>query len=86
MSSLLFGLDHFSLCVYGKKGVRTSLVVQWLRLRAPNAGELGLIHGQGNRSHMSQLRVCMQQLRPGIAKIQNNNDKINFKKRKEWVL
>ena len=30
----------------------TSLVVQWLRLRAPNAGGLGSIPGQGTRSHM----------------------------------
>ena len=35
----------------------TSLVVQWLRLHAPNAGSLGSIPGQGTRSHMPQLRV-----------------------------
>ena len=29
-----------------------SLVVQWLRLRAPNAGGLGSIPGQGTRSRM----------------------------------
>ncbi|TEA38184.1 hypothetical protein DBR06_SOUSAS110021, partial [Sousa chinensis] len=29
-----------------------SLVVQWLRLCAPNAGDPGLIPGQGTRSHM----------------------------------
>ena len=34
----------------------TSLVVQWLRLCAPNAGGLGSIPGQENRSHMLQLR------------------------------
>ena len=39
----------------------TSLVVQWLRLHAPNAGDPGLIPGQGTRSHMPQLR-------PGTAK------------------
>ena len=39
-----------------KKGEETSLVVQWLRLHAPNAGDLGLIPGQGTRSHMLQLR------------------------------
>ena len=32
--------------------VGTSLVVQWIRLHAPNAGVLGLIPGQGTRSHM----------------------------------
>ena len=31
-------------------------MVQWLRLRSPNAGGLGLIPGQGTRSHMLQLR------------------------------
>ena len=30
----------------------TSLVVQWVRLRTPNAGGLGSIPGQGTRSHM----------------------------------
>ena len=39
----------------------TSLVVQWLRLHAPSAGGLGLIPGQGARSHMLQLK-------PSIAK------------------
>ena len=46
----------------------TSLVVQWLRLHAPNAGSLGSISGQGTRSHMLQLRVRMPQLGPGTAK------------------
>ena len=41
----------------------TSLVVQWLRLHAPNAGGLGSIPGGGTRSHMPQLRVCMLQLK-----------------------
>ena len=35
-----------------KKNSQTSLVVQWVRLRAPNAGALGSIPGQGTRSHM----------------------------------
>ena len=30
----------------------TSLVAQWLRLYAPNAGGPGSIPGQGTRSHM----------------------------------
>ena len=34
----------------------TSLVVEWLRLCAPNAGGLGSIPDQRTRSHMSQLR------------------------------
>ena len=32
--------------------VRTFLVIQWLRLRAPNAGEPGSNPGQGTRSRM----------------------------------
>ena len=37
--------------------IRASLVVQWLRLQAPDAGSLGSILGQGDRSHMSQLKI-----------------------------
>ena len=36
---------------------------QWLRLHTLNAGDLGLILGQGTRSHMLQLRVCGLQLK-----------------------
>ena len=46
----------------------TSLVVQWLRLCAPNAGGLGSIPGQGTKFHMLQLRVHMPQPRLGTAK------------------
>ena len=35
-----------------KINVGTSLVAQWLRLRAPNAESPGSIPGQGTRSHM----------------------------------
>ena len=38
-----------------------SLVVQWLRFLAPNAGGPGLNPGQGTRGHMLQLRVRMSQ-------------------------
>ena len=41
----------------------TSLVVQWLRLCALNAGGPGSIPGQGTRSCMSQLRPRMPQLK-----------------------
>ena len=34
-----------------------SLIVQWLRHYAPNAGGLGLIPGQGTRSHVQQLKI-----------------------------
>ena len=44
-----------------KKEQGTSLVVQWLRLHAPNARGPGIIPGRGARSHMLQPR-------PGAAK------------------
>ena len=45
-----------------KKGhFGTSLVVQWLRLHSPKAGDPGLISGQETRSNMPQRR-------PGAAK------------------
>ena len=37
-------------------------MVLGLRLHAPNTGDMGSIPGQGTRSHMLQLRVCMLQL------------------------
>ena len=40
-----------------------SLVVQWLRLLAPSAADLGSNLGQGIRSLMPQLRVRMLQLK-----------------------
>ena len=43
----------------------TSLMVKWvrMRLRAPHARGVGSIPGQGTRSHMPHLRVCMPQLK-----------------------
>ena len=41
-----------------KTEIKTSLVIQWLRLRAPSAGGLGSIPGQGTRLHMLQLGSC----------------------------
>jgi len=32
------------------------MVIQWLRLHVPNGEGLGLIPGQGTRSHMQQLK------------------------------
>ena len=40
-----------------REGVGTSLVIQCLRIHTPNASSMGLIPGQGTRSHMLQLRV-----------------------------
>ena len=69
----------------------TSLVVQWLRLRAPNAGDLGSIPGQGTRSHVPQLRVHMLQLKipHAAAKILRATAKTRcsqnkLKKIKDW--
>ena len=41
--------------------LETSLVAQWLRLHAPNAGGQGLSPVEGTRFHMPQLRACMLQ-------------------------
>ena len=48
---------------YQEKLVGTSLLVQWLRLHAPNAGDQGSVSGQGTRSRMLQLRARMPQLK-----------------------
>ena len=46
----------------------TSLVIQWVRLCATNAGGPGSIPGQGTRSRTWQQRSRVPQLRPGAAK------------------
>ena len=48
---------------WSKKGV-----VQWLRLRPPKAGGLGLIPVRATRSHMPQQKGQMLQLRPSTVK------------------
>ena len=48
-------------------------MVQWLRLHTPNAGDLGLISGQGTRACMPQLRDFMLQLRPGTIHTHKKN-------------
>ena len=53
--------QRVSLC-YPKGLCGLSLVPQWLRLCAPNAGGPALISDQGARSHMLQRRVRMPQL------------------------
>ena len=40
-----------------KKVCGISLIVQWLRLRAPKAGGLGSIPVQGTTSHVPQLKI-----------------------------
>ena len=52
-----------------KCGSRISLVVQWLRLHTPNAGDPSLIPGLGTRSHMLHLKnPCVPQLRPSATR------------------
>ena len=50
-------------CISKMKGPRTSLVVQWLRLCALNAGGQGLIPVYATISHMPQLGVSMLKLK-----------------------
>ena len=47
--------DRDGTCTKETESRGTSLVVQWPRLQVPNAAKLGLIPGQGTRSHMLQL-------------------------------
>ena len=49
--------------------------VQWLRLNAPNAWVLGLIPGQGSRSHMPQLS--------SYDLVQLNKQKLKLNKKNE---
>ena len=54
-------MDHFSSM---KRNEGTSLVAQWVRLRAPNAGGPGSIPGQGIRFRIhAKTRVRMLQLK-----------------------
>ena len=63
LSCLDFGLSELIQSLDIKFSLGTSLVVQCLRLHAPKAGDPGSIPGQGTRSHMLQLRVCVLQQR-----------------------
>ena len=47
-SPLLFAIKSISY----KRGKKTSLVVQWLRLRAANTGSMGLIPSRGTKTPM----------------------------------
>ena len=73
-----------------KKKTRTSPVVEWLRLRTPNAGGPGSIPGMGldPTYHKEDQRSRVLQLRPSTAKINNflmkKNKHHNEKKDKNW--
>ena len=63
------------------------LVVQWLRLRAPEAGGLGSIAGQGSGSHMPQKRIRMPvpkdpRLKIPCAATKTWHSRINIKRRR----
>ena len=56
-----------------------ALVVQWLKLCAPNSGCLGSIPGQETRFHILQLRVLMLQLKILSATAKTGHSEINNK-------
>ena len=60
---------------------KTSLVVQWLRLQAPNAGALGSMPGRGTRSHMLQLKIshtaAKKKILRAAAELKNKQRKTN---------
>ena len=60
-----------------KTDTEISLVVQRLRLQAPNAGSLGSIPGQGTGAHVPQLRVCMLQLKILHTSTKTQHSQIN---------
>ena len=62
---------------------RTSLVIHWIRLHAPNARGLGSSPGQGTRSHMPQPRVCMSQLKILKTTTKTRCSQINIRKKIE---
>ena len=78
MASVVHRLATSALEANIDEKVGTSLVVQWLRLHAPNAGVPGSIPGQAARSFMLQLKImhataktedlmCRKQAPPGTA-------------------
>ena len=54
---------------------RSFLVVQWLRLHAPNAVSPGWIPGQGTRSHMPQLKILCEATKTQHSQIKKNKNK-----------
>ena len=64
-----------------KEGRRTSLVVQWLRLRAEG---LDSIPGQGTRSHMLQLRTrAVKKINKYLRKKEARKERKKEERRKE---
>ena len=63
-------------------------MVQWLRLYPPYAGGLGAIPGQGNRSHMLQLKIPYAVTKTWNSQINNQNRNRNeyFLKKKSILV
>ena len=80
LSKLTVRLDPLvCVCFVGLKipVLGTSLVVQWLRLHAPNARGLGSIPGQGTRSRMLQLKILHVATRIQGATTKTQGSQIN---------
>ena len=69
---LLKVVGYLYIFLIKKSYVGASLVVQWLRLRAPNAGGLGLIPDQRTRSHMQQLKIPCAAIKTQSSQINKN--------------
>ena len=61
---------------------RTFLVVQWLKLHAPNGGDPCSIRGQGTRSHMLQLNILYAASKMPLVTIKIWHTQISKKKKK----
>ena len=65
-----------------KHCIGTSLVVQWLRLCAPNAGDSGSIPGQETRSQMLQLKIVCATTNTQCSQMNKNKNK---KPTVQWI-
>ena len=75
------GRESILKIVFKRWDLGTCLVVQWLRLCTPSAGDPGLTSGQGTRSHMLQLRVHVLQLKDSSSRNKDpaQSNKLIFK-------
>ena len=73
--SLALGMSRARGCSQQRASVAgASLVVQWLRVRAPNAGGPCSIPGQGTSSHTLQLKIPPATIRMQYTQINKNLD------------
>ena len=61
----------------------TFLVVQWLKLHAPNAGGPSSIPGQGTRSHVLQLNILHAVSKMPLITTKSWHTQISKKKKKK---